>query len=200
MIGSEKMKAILVSDKEYQTKHFQGLKDLIIKFLKSKGLETEIMEVGTDNLTFCMGCFGCWIKKPGECVINDMMAQLNRSAMNSDIVIYLSPIIFGQFSANIKNSIDRNIPNILPFFETRPDGSTMHPARYDTYPLQIIIGYGDVISAEDKQLFIDVTKKHRRNIEVLIYDETTGNILETLNKMKLSRVGGNYEEYYFNKR
>lgn len=184
------MKVLLISDKDYPTKTYQGLKSLIDMFLEKKGFKTELMEVGAENLTFCMGCFGCWIKKPGECVINDMMAQINRSVMNSDVVIYLNPIIFGQFSANIKNITDRSIPNMLPFFETRPDGSTMHPPRYDTYPRQIIIGYGDMISDEDKQLFIDVTKKHRRNIEVLIYQETAENIIEALNKMELGRVSG----------
>ncbi len=184
------MKAIIISDKEYPTKEYQDLKDLIEKFLKSKGLKTELMEVGSDNLTFCMGCFGCWIKKPGECVINDMMSQINRSVMNCDTVIYLSPIIFGQFSANIKNTIDRSIPNMLPFFETRTDGSTMHPSRYETYPKQIIIGYGEVLFEEDKQLFIDVTNKHRRNIEVLIYEGIARNILNSLNKMEFVRDRG----------
>lgn len=185
------MKALLISDQEYPTKTYQSLNDLTGTFLKQKGFETEMMELGAENLTFCMGCFGCWIKKPGECVINDRMAQINRSVMNSDMVIYLSPIIFGQFSPNIKNIIDRSLPNMLPFFETRPDGSTMHPPRYETYPGQIIIGYGDEISDEDKQLFIDVTKKHRRNIEVLIYQETAVNIVKALNKVELGRVGGN---------
>lgn len=184
------MKAILISDKEYQTEAYQGLKDQIDTFLKNKGFATEMMEIGREHLTFCMGCFGCWIKKPGECIINDMMAQINRNVMNSDVVIYLSPLIFGQFSANIKNAIDRSLPNMLPFFEIRPDGSTMHPPRYDTYPFQIIIGYGDKISDEDKQLFIDISKNHRRNIEVLIYQETTGNVIEALKTMELRRVVG----------
>ena len=86
--------------------------------------------------------------------------------------------------------MDRRIPNILPFFETRPDGSTMHPPRYDTYPQQIIIGYGDMVSDEDKQLFIDVTKKHRSNIDVLIYQDTAEDIIEALDKIELERVGG----------
>ena len=184
------MKALLISDQEYPTKTNQVLNDLTNTFLKQKGFDTEMLELGAENLTFCKGCFGCWIKKPGECVINDQMAQINQSFMNSDLVIYLSPIVFGQFSANIKNAIDRRIPNILPFFETRPDGSTMHPPRYANYPQQIIIGYGDMVSDEDKQLFIDVTKKHRDNIEVLIYQETAENIIETLNKIELGRVGG----------
>lgn len=111
------MKAILISDKEYQTETYQSLKDLIGTFLKNKGFATEMMEVGTDNLKFCMGCFGCWVKKPGECIINDMMAQINRNVMNSDVVIYLNPVFFGHFSPNIKNAIDRSLPNMLPFFK-----------------------------------------------------------------------------------
>ncbi len=184
------MKALLISDKDYPTSTYQCLKNLIGSFLTNKGFDLEMMEVGAENLTFCKGCFGCWIKKPGECVINDMMTQINRSVMNSDVVIYLSPIIFGQFSANIKNTVDRSLPNMLPFFETRPDGSSTHPPRYDTHPKQIIIGYGDMVSDEDKLLFIDVTKKHRRNIEVLISQELAENITEALNEMEFERVGG----------
>jgi multimeric flavodoxin WrbA len=183
------MKALLILDKEFQTQTFRSLKDVLEKFLHTKGFETELIEVGADNLTYCMGCFGCWIKKPGECVINDLMSQINNSIMNSDMVIYLTPIIFGQFSANIKNTIDRNIPNILPFFETKPDGSTTHPPRYKTYPKQVIIGYGDELSEEDKQLFMDVTNKHRRNIEVLIDQGTTENLLAALNKIEFGKVG-----------
>jgi len=183
-------KALLISDKEYPTKTYQALKDLIVKFLEDKGFETKLIDVGMDNLTFCMGCFGCWIKKPGECVINDLMTQINESFMNSDVVIYLNPIIFGQFSANIKNAIDRSIPNMLPFFETRPDGTTMHPSRYDTFPRQIMIGYGDMVSNEDKQLFIDITKKHRRNIEILTYPETAEALIQALSNMEFARVGG----------
>ncbi|MBS4032009.1 MAG: flavodoxin family protein [Clostridiales bacterium] len=184
------MKALLISDREYLTKTYHALNDLTSSFLQHKGFDTEILELEAENLTFCKGCFGCWIKKPGECVINDQMTQVNRNYMNSDLVIYLSPIIFGQFSSNIKNSIDRRIPNILPFFETRPDGSTVHPPRYENYPQQIIIGYGDMVSAEDQQLFMDVTKKHRTNIEVLIYQASADYILEALAKIELGRVGG----------
>ncbi|AET69625.1 NADPH-dependent FMN reductase [Desulfosporosinus orientis DSM 765] len=184
------MKALLISDQEYLTTTYQGLYDLTDKFLKENEFQTELIELKAENLTFCMGCFGCWIKKPGECVINDQMTQINQRVMNSDIVIYLSPIVFGQFSPNIKNVIDRGLPNMLPFFETRPDGSTMHPPRYKTYPCQIIIGYGDGLSDQDQQLFIDVTKKHRRNIDVLIYPEPSQTIIQSLNTMELRRVGG----------
>lgn len=184
------MNALLISDRDYQTETYSRLKDLICTFLEDKGLKVTLMEVGKNDLTFCMGCFGCWVKKPGECVINDMMDQINRNYMNSSVVIYLSPVIFGQFSANMKNTVDRWIPNILPFFERRPDGSTMHPPRYNTYPRQIIIGYGQGLFEEDMQLFSDITKKHRRNVDVLFYQGDDSSIHETLNKIETERVGG----------
>jgi hypothetical protein len=110
--------------------------------------------------------------------------------MGSDVVVFLSPVIFGQFSANIKTVIDRWLPNMLPFFDKRPDGSTMHPARYEDYPNQIMIGYGEDLSEQDALLFSDITKKHRRNVEVLIGKGSAPEIEKGLDGIRLERVGG----------
>jgi hypothetical protein len=66
----------------------------------------------------------------------------------------------------------------------------MHPPRYNTYPKQIIIGYGQRLSAEDMQLFSDITKKHRNHLDVLFYQGDDNSINEALNKIELGRVGG----------
>jgi Multimeric flavodoxin WrbA len=183
------MKATIIMDKEHQTDLFNKLQEQIITFLSEKGFQTELICIGRDDLAYCMGCFGCWIKKPGECVISDMMAKINHDYINSDTVIYLSPVIFGQFSANIKNAIDRSLPNVLPFFKKR-HGSTIHPPRYDTYPKQIIVGYGDHLDEEDQKLFTDIIKKHLINTEVLIYQNAANNIHEVFNAIEFKRVGG----------
>ncbi|HBE77282.1 MAG TPA: flavodoxin family protein [Firmicutes bacterium] len=184
------MKTTIITDKDYQTELFQKLQERLVAFFKDKNFEIEAINVGRDDLAYCMGCFGCWVKKPGECVIDDLMTKINRDYMNSDIVIYLSPIIFGQFSANIKNAIDRSLPNTsLPFFITRPDGSTIHPPRYDKYPQPIIIGYGEQLDTEDRQLFIDITEKHRKNIPALIYQNDDQALIDALNTIALGKVG-----------
>lgn len=121
------MKAFIVSDNEYSTEIYEKLSSQLKDLLSRKGFEIEETAIGRDTLAFCKGCFGCWIKTPGECVISDGIASLNHKAMTSDLAVYLCPIVFGQYSANMKCAIDRWLPNMLPFFMTRPDGSTMHP-------------------------------------------------------------------------
>jgi hypothetical protein len=109
--------------------------------------------------------------------------------MTSDVVFYLSPVVCGQFSANIKTVVDRWLPNMLPFFDTRPDGSTVHPPRYVDYPRQIVVGCAEDLTDEDAQLFWDITKKHRRNIDVLIWKDDAG-LAAALDGISLERMAG----------
>jgi multimeric flavodoxin WrbA len=184
------MKALIISDKEYRTPVFERLNAQLKEYLSAKGFDIEETAVGRETLAFCKGCFGCWVKTPGECVMSDGMADINRAFMSSDIAVHLCPIVFGQFSANIKNAIDRWLPNILPFFIVRKDGSTMHPARYSSYPKQLMIGYSDGLDEEDKQLFADITRKHRNNVETFVYDGDAG-LSETLSGLTFERAEGN---------
>lgn len=182
------MKAYILSDMDYQTGAYTRLLAQVKEALL--GFEIEEKQLGRGDIHYCVGCFGCWVKKPGECVISDDIANINRAMMNSDVVVYLVPVVFGQFSANIKYALDRWLPNMLPFFQTRKDGSTMHPRRYESYPKQIMIGYGDDLSAEDAQLFIDINKKHRSSVDVLIDDDSDSEIVETLRLTDIKRVVG----------
>lgn len=182
------MKAYILSDKDYMTDAYSRLLSQVKNHLLHFDIEEK--QIGRGDIAFCKGCFGCWVKKPGECVISDDMANINRATMNSDVVFFLSPIVFGQFSANMKYAIDRWLPNMLPFFEVRKDGSTMHPRRYESYPKQIMIGYGEHLSPEDAQLFTDITQKHRSNVTILIDDGTENQIENALGQIALRRIAG----------
>lgn len=184
------MRAYLLSDGEFQTERFLALDFVISDFLTQQGFELQKKTIARNELQFCRGCFECWTKTPGECSIRDGIAEINRGCMTSDVVVYLCPIVFGQFSANIKSAIDRWLPNMLPFFETRKDGSTMHPPRYENYPKQILIGYAENLLPNDAQLFIDITKKHRNNISILIDQGDDAELLESLLSIPLERIGG----------
>jgi multimeric flavodoxin WrbA len=184
------MKALIISDKEYRTELFAEMNRQVQDYLKERDFQIEEVPIGRDDLAFCKGCFGCWVKKPGECVISDKMAEINQSYIASDVVFYLTPIVFGQFSANIKNSIDRWLPNVLPFFRIKSDGNTTHPPRYNAYPKHIMVGYGEQLSGEDTQTFIDITKNHRSNAEVLIFADKEYKLADALDRIELKKEGG----------
>ena len=178
------MKALIIGDKDNKTKASIDLYEKLRNLFTEKEYDLETIDIEKKDLASCIGCFGCWIKTPGECVINDRMSEINRKFMNSDVVIYLTPIIFGQFSANIKNAIDRWLPNVLPFFE-KYNGITKHPRRYEKYPNGIIIGYSDDITEEEKSTFIDITKKHRKDVKdvfLCLEEEKNKEIIQSIHE------------------
>ena len=135
------------------------------------------------------GLFRLLAEETGECVINDGMTDINRTFMLSDAVIYLCPVVFGQPSANMKDAIDRWLPNMLPFFITRKDGSSMHPPRYENYPSVIMIGYSEDLTEEDARLFKDIGM-HRSNMTVLTYTGGDEELVSQIEALSLARVGG----------
>ncbi len=184
------MKAYILSDDEFFSKRYFELANLITSSLKNRGFDVEHKTISRGELAFCSGCFDCWVRTPGECIVKDEIAQINRACMTSDVVVYLTPVVFGQFSANIKSAIDRWLPNMLPFFITRKDGSTMHPPRYTDYPAQVILGYGEHLSKEETELFSDITKKHRNNVALLIDRGDDELLRDEFSGLNLSRTGG----------
>ena len=184
------MRAYLLSDGEFQTPRQQQLIDLLSVFFTEKDFNVEQKSIERGELAFCRGCFDCWTKTHGACAMQDGIAEINRKSMTSDAVIYLCPVVFGQFSANMKSAIDRWLPNMMPFFMTRKDGSTMHPPRYADYPRQVYIGYGEELTESDAQLFVDITKKHRSNVDVLIDRKDDAALIAALKAITFQRMGG----------
>ena len=184
------MRVYLISDGEFLTSRQSELKQLICDYLSGRGFELLHKVIDRDELAVCRGCFDCWVKTPGECAMNDGIAEINRACMQSDVVVYFCPVVFGQFSANIKCAVDRWLPNMLPFFTTRKDGSTMHPPRYSDYPKQIFVAYGDSLTDEETQVFSDITMKHRSSTEMIIDHGLDDKILQELSGIQFQRVGG----------
>lgn len=184
------MQAYLLSDAEFQTERHAALIQLLTSFFTQREYTIEHKVIEQSELAFCRGCFDCWTKTPGECIMRDGIANINRACMTSDVVVYLCPIVFGQFSANMKYAIDRWLPNMLPFFITRNDGSTMHSPRYSDYAAHVFIGYGEQVSKAEAQLFTDINQKHRSNVEVIIDQMDDQQIIASLTKFSVCRAGG----------
>lgn len=110
-------------------------------------------KVISDNGTIkpCVGCFGCWVKTPGECVIKDGYNNMGKLLSKAEYVVIISRYTFGGFSSFVKNVIDRSIGYILPFLKVMKD-ETHHKARYkNKYLSMTVYFYGEELTEEDQR-------------------------------------------------
>ena len=93
----------------------------------------KVVRLGDQSITACIGCWNCWLKTPGRCVIKDQMAAIYPGYVNSDTVILLLDTAQGFINYQAKAFIDRTIPHYHPYIEI-VDGECHHVARYKRYP------------------------------------------------------------------
>lgn len=96
----------------------------------------------------CQGCFKCWTKNPGTCVLKDALQQACRVLGTSDELIIITENTYGGYSATIKNLLDRSIGTSTPF-STYRGGQMHHTLRYGKLSCLRVIAYGDM--TEDEQ-------------------------------------------------
>jgi len=59
------------------------------------------------DIQYCKGCYSCWFKTPGKCVINDQMAELLDIIRDVDILVFGTPLYFNNISGMLKVFFDR---------------------------------------------------------------------------------------------
>jgi multimeric flavodoxin WrbA/putative sterol carrier protein len=91
----------------------------------------EMITVSQKNIEPCRGCFCCWEKTPGKCVIADDMGGILDTYINADVVIWSFPLYYYSVPSKTKALIDRLLPTNLPDITARADGSAGHPQRYN---------------------------------------------------------------------
>ncbi|HAX74095.1 MAG TPA: flavoprotein [Firmicutes bacterium] len=102
--------------------------------------------ISNDNrIKHCIGCFGCWIKTPGTCVIKDPYQHLGELFSKCTDMIIISKCVYGGYSPFVKNVLDRGLSYLHPDFEIRHN-EMHHKMRYkNKFDLSICF-YGDSIS------------------------------------------------------
>lgn len=91
--------------------------DLSDELFYALKFEEEIIEINTKNIAApCQGCFKCWLKNAGYCVINDSLQHIGAAVGTSDKVTIISEMCYGGYSSPIKRVMARSIGTSLPFF------------------------------------------------------------------------------------
>lgn len=106
---------------------------LTTSFTKSVRENAEIREAHLSklNVGHCKGCFACWNKTPGKCIIHDDMSSIIENQLWADIIIWSFPLYYYNVPSILKAAIDRQLPMFLPTMQDDGNGSGGHPHRYD---------------------------------------------------------------------
>ena len=100
-------------------------------FVEGMGETYALIDTMRVNVNPCLGCYACWRITPGKCAQRDDMAGILDQILESDLVIWSTPLYCYSVPSNVKALYDRLIP--LGTMEQRVDeeGGTYHPGRQE---------------------------------------------------------------------
>ena len=98
---------ILNGNPDSQNAAFDDYVASLMTSLTQEKHEVNVLTLREMDLKFCTGCFGCWVKTPGQCVVQDASHQIGRAIINSDFLLWAAPLRMGFPSALLKMSLDR---------------------------------------------------------------------------------------------
>lgn len=110
----------------------------------------------------CVGCFGCWLKTPTECVIRDALPRMSSLLYGSDEVIVVSRMTYGWLSSECKCVLDRCIGYMQPFF-TKVRGEMHHRQRSRHRIKLVYMLYGSSTERE-RELTKELAERNALNL------------------------------------
>lgn len=112
----------------------------VLRQLAAQNHAVETFTLRERKIGNCAGDFFCWVRTPGTCMVDDDNRLIAAAIVHADLLVYLTPITFGGYSATLKQAVDHQIQNIAPFFAAL-NGETHHAKRYDRSPDFLVIGW-----------------------------------------------------------
>ena len=100
------------------------------KALEAEGILTEPLFIGNQPISDCIACGHC--KKTGQCVFDDIAAQVGRRAAEFDGFIFGSPVYFAHPSARLLAVMDRAFYAYGGNFAFKPAAAVLSARRAGT--------------------------------------------------------------------
>ena len=123
---------------------------------------TEVISKEYGEIQKCMGCFACWLKTPGKCILKDNYFDLGKKICQSSDLLLITRVTYGGYSPYVKNLMDRSIGSLLPFL-TKRNNEMHHYTRY-LQPFSFrVIGYGGALY--EKKLFKKIAYANAVNLD-----------------------------------
>lgn len=176
------MRALILNGEVAPNRTVQAVHETASDYFKGRNWEVESLALRKMKIAPCIGCFGCWLKTPGICVINDAGREVVKEIIGSDLLVLLTPVTFGGYSSELKKALDRIIPLISPYF-MKMNGETHHRPRYEKFPDYFGLGVLPSRDAESERIFRTLVHRNAINTHsktyaaaVITEDEEKGKI------------------------
>lgn len=80
----------------------------VFRELQSKGIATELIQIGGSGIRSCTACYQCFTRKDKQCAVkNDELNSYVAKMIEADAIIIGSPVYFSNVTADVKAFIDR---------------------------------------------------------------------------------------------
>lgn len=98
-------KVLIISTSLRKSSNSDVLADFFYKGAKEAGNEVEKVTLNNKTINFCKGCLAC--QKVGHCVIDDDANAITEKMLNSQVIVFATPIYYYEMSGQMKTVIDR---------------------------------------------------------------------------------------------
>lgn len=111
----------------------------LVEGMREAGGDVDVVNLREKKIKTCIGCYTCMTKTPGKCVLkDDMTEELFPKWLESDLVIYATPLFHHTVNATMKTFIERTFPICEPFLIEKEGGRWSHPLR-QKHPAAVVL-------------------------------------------------------------
>ena len=101
--------------------------------------EIHIINVIEKQIAPCRGCFGCWQKMDGHCLIDDDQNGILDLYRSADLLIWSFPLYCYGMPSHLKAVLDRTIPLVKMKMVQAGDGTVRHETLADFSKLRTVV-------------------------------------------------------------
>lgn len=157
------MKALVLNGSPAIEGIYETIQTEVLERLKRLQYQSQSYFLKEKTIHACQACYWCWTKTPGVCIIKDDAQEIVKLTVQSSVLIYITPIIFGGYGSDLKKALDRFLPAISPLFTTI-DGEIHHKKRYQHYPSLLCIGISSSPDEEKEIIFRNLVHRNALNL------------------------------------
>ncbi len=109
----------------------------------------------TWNIGFCKGCFACWLKTPGKCVLADDLQNIGELLAGTEQLLLISRCTYGGYSSFVKKVMERMVCYLLSSMKLVDQKISQENVHKNHLQLKVIF-YGDAITGGEKDAAWDL--------------------------------------------